>query len=374
MGHGRGTLEGVEVNRAFWQGKRVLVTGHTGFKGSWLTLWLRMAGAQVAGYSLEPPTKPSLFAAAAVGDGIESTIADIRDAERIGAALRECEAEIVFHLAAQSLVRYSYANPVETYDVNVMGTAHLLEAVRQASGVRAVVVVTTDKCYENREWVWGYRESEAMGGHDPYSSSKGCAELVTAAFTSSYFSPADYASHGVAVATARAGNVIGGGDWAQDRLLPDMIRGIQQGGTVSIRNPNAIRPWQHVLEPLRGYLLLAEALFERGAVFNGGWNFGPTDGDAHPVSWIADSVVEAWGAEASWKLDDGSHPHEAHYLKLDSSKARTQLGWKPFISLRTALAWIVDWHKSCDPASTAPSLVRRFTENQINKYEELMQC
>ncbi len=362
------------MNLSFWKDRRVFVTGHTGFKGSWLALWLQRFGARVTGYSLDPPTQPSLFEAAGVAAGMESRIADIRDLPSLAAALRDSRAEVVLHLAAQSIVRASYDDPIGTYSVNVMGTANVLEAIRHAQGVRAVVIVTTDKCYENREWVWGYRENEAMGGRDPYSSSKGCAELVTAAYTSSFFPPADHGTHGVAVASARAGNVIGGGDWAKDRLMPDIVRSLQAGHPVFIRNPAAVRPWQHVLEPLRGYLDLAEALVEKGPRFNGGWNFGPSDRDAQPVGWIVDQVVKAWGEGARWELDDGPQPHEAHMLKLDCSKAKGLLGWKPMMDIATALRWIVDWYRTYYRTAGSQAPARSLAEQEIERYEDLLSC
>jgi CDP-glucose 4,6-dehydratase len=333
------------MNREFWQGKRVLLTGHTGFKGSWLSLWLQSMGANVIGYALVPPTSPSLFDVAKVEQGMTSIIADIRDLAHLRTVFAEHKPEIVIHMAAQPLVRYSYLEPVETYSTNVMGTVNLLEAVRGTSSVKAVVNVTSDKCYENREWAWGYRENEAMGGYDPYSNSKGCAELVTAAYRNSYFHPEQYESHGVAIGSGRAGNVIGGGDWAGDRLIPDMMRAIMQGQPVSIRNPDSIRPWQHVLEPLSGYLILAQKLYEEGVSFAEGWNFGPNDEDAKPVQWILDYLTNAWGDGASWKLDGHEHPHEAHYLKLDCSKAKSRLQWQPRWSLAEAIELICTWHK-----------------------------
>jgi CDP-glucose 4,6-dehydratase len=329
--------------REFWQGKRVFVTGHTGFKGSWLSIWLHSLGADVTGYALEPPTDPSLFDLAGVGGLLTSVIADVRDAGRLQTEMAKAAPEIVIHMAAQPLVRDSYKIPVETYAINVMGTVHLLEAVRQTASVRAVVNVTTDKVYENREWVWGYRENEPFGGYDPYSNSKGCSELVTAAYRSSYFNPQEYSGHGVAVASARAGNVIGGGDWATDRLIPDVIRAMLSGEPVQIRNPHAIRPWQHVLEPLSGYLLLARRLYEEGAVFAQGWNFGPREDDARPVEWLVQRLCTEWGEGARYLVDEGEHPHEAHYLKLDCSKVRIELGWQPRWSLETALKNIMDW-------------------------------
>ena len=328
-----------------YKGKKVFITGHTGFKGGWLSLWLQALGAKVIGYALPPPTNPSLFEVARVADGMTSIEGDIRDLARLAAAMAEHQPEIVIHMAAQPLVRYSYQNPVETYSTNVMGMVNLLEAVRQAGSVKVVVNITSDKCYENKEWIWGYRENEPMGGYDPYSSSKGCAELVASAYRNSYFNPKEFDRHGVALASARAGNVIGGGDWAEDRLIPDIMRAITQGEPVHIRNPHAIRPWQHVLEPLAGYLLLAQKLWEEGPAYGEGWNFGPNDEDAKTVSWIVEHLTKAWGAGARWVLDGGDHPHEAHYLKLDCSKAKVRLNWLPQWHLAETLSKIVEWQK-----------------------------
>lgn len=352
------------VDRNFWQGKRVFLTGHTGFKGSWLTLWLRSLGATVTGYSLAPDTTPNLFTLAIVGDGISSIIGDIRDRAKLLEAVQAARPEIVIHMAAQPLVRESYVTPVETYETNVMGTVHLLDAIRQTPGVKSAVIVTTDKCYENREWEWGYRENEAMGGYDPYSSSKGCAELVTAAYRNSFFNPTAYASHGVAIGSGRAGNVIGGGDWAADRLIPDVMRAISTGQTVQIRNPHAIRPWQHVLEPLSGYIILAERLFSDGPRFADAWNFGPADSDAQPVQAIVERLTAQWGEGAQWKLDGGDHPHEATFLKLDCSKARARLGWSPQWDLNRTLDTIVDWYK----AMVRREDMRAVTLKQIDNY------
>lgn len=327
----------------FWKGKKVFITGHTGFKGSWLCVWLHHLGAEVTGYGLDPATDPSLFELARVDKLVHSMIADVRDGARLAAALKAAAPDIVIHMAAQALVRDSYRIPVDTFAINVMGTVNLLEAVRGCESVKSVVNVTTDKCYENREWPWGYRENESMGGYDPYSSSKGCSELVTAAYRNSFFNPEQYQGHGVAVATARAGNVIGGGDWAADRLIPDCIRALLQGEDILIRNPNAIRPWQHVLEPLSGYLLLAQKLFLHGITYSGAWNFGPSDDDAKPVEWIVQKMCEVWGDRASYRIDSGDHPHEAHYLKLDCSKARQELGWQPRWTLDVSIEKIVDW-------------------------------
>ena len=334
------------MNADFWRGKRVFVTGHTGFKGSWLSLWLQQLGAEVIGYALVPPTSPSLFEVARVGNGMMSIEGDVRDLVSLQAAIASHKPDIIFHMAAQPLVRYSYKNPVETYATNVMGTVHLLESVRQTGTARVVINITSDKCYENREWVWGYRENEAMGGHDPYSNSKGCAELVASAYRSSYFSKESYAEHGVGLSSVRAGNVIGGGDWAGDRLIPDIIRAIIAGESVLIRSPNAIRPWQHVLEPLNGYMTLAEQMWDTGADLAEGWNVGPEDSDARPVSWITEQLTQLWGDGASWQLDTKVNPHEATYLKLDCSKAKSRLKWAPKLDLATTLDWIVEWYRS----------------------------
>lgn len=329
-----------QVNPAFWKGKRVFLTGHTGFKGSWLSLWLQSLDAELTGFALAPNTQPALFDEAHVVTGMRSIIGDVRDLSALTAAMLDAQPDIIIHMAAQPLVRYSYESPVETYATNVMGTVHVLEAARQVGTVNALVNVTTDKCYENREWVWGYREDEPMGGHDPYSNSKGCSELVTSAYRRSYF-----ANSSLALASARAGNVIGGGDWAQDRLVPDILRAFQQGQPVTVRNPLATRPWQHVLEPLSGYLVLAEELFEKGQTVAEAWNFGPREEDAKPVQWIVESLVSAWGKGASWQLDAGMHPHEANYLKLDISKAGARLGWQPRWNLQTALENITTWQQ-----------------------------
>ena len=326
----------------FWRDKRVLLTGHTGFKGSWASLWLQSLGAKVYGLALDPPTTPNLFTVAHVANGMVShTIGDIRDLPTVQQAMQASQADIVIHMAAQPLVRLSYAEPVETYATNVMGTVHVLESARHTPSVKAIVVVTTDKCYENKEWAWGYRENEPMGGHDPYSNSKGCAELVTSAYRNSFLQ-----SSGIAVATARAGNVIGGGDWAADRLVPDILRAFEQNQPLIIRNPHATRPWQHVLEPLSGYLSLAEHLYTQGQAFAEGWNFGPKDDDARAVQWIVEHMVNSWGNGASWQQDGGVHPHEANYLKLDISKAKARLGWQPRWPLATALAHITTWHQA----------------------------
>jgi CDP-glucose 4,6-dehydratase len=340
VGDGAGVAPG-QVDPNFWRERRVLLTGHTGFKGAWLALWLQSLGARVTGFSVNGTSDPSLYELAHVGEGMESIIGDVRDAEAISAAVASSDPEVVVHMAAQSLVRRSFAEPRETYETNVMGTVNVLDAVRVSGhNVRVLVNVTSDKCYENREWEWGYREDEAMGGHDPYSSSKGCAELVTAAFRRSFFSdPGD-----TRVASARAGNVIGGGDWAADRLLPDIMRAVLAGEEVRVRNPNSIRPWQHVLNPLSGYLVLAQALWD-SPQHAGGWNFGPPEEDARPVGWLVERMSELWPGELRWSLDEGPHPHEARYLKLDSSRARARLGWRPLVGLDAALSSVVDWYR-----------------------------
>jgi CDP-glucose 4,6-dehydratase len=357
------------LNRAFWKGRRVLLTGHTGFKGSWLSLWLDSLGASVTGYALDPPTQPNLFELARVARCIRSIRGDIRDFPQLKATIAECRPEVVIHMAAQSVVRRSYEDPIETYSSNVMGTVHVLEALRQLQQPCVVVNVTSDKCYANREWVWGYREDEPMGGRDPYSNSKGCAELVTTAYRESFFPPESFESHGVALASARAGNAIGGGDWTSNQLIPDLIRAFLAGEPCLIRNPLATRPWQFVLEPLRGYLMLAERVAQDPVRFASGWNFGPADEDAKPVSWIADELVRLWGNQAAWNHDGSQHPHEAHLLKLDASKSKAYLGWHPLLPINLALEWIAEWYR----AFQAESNLEGFTRIQIERYEMLSQ-
>ena len=348
-----------------WNNRRVYLTGHTGFKGSWMSLWLASMGARVHGYALAPEGNPNMFDLARIAETIEHEIGDIRTLDSLENSMKTFAPEVVFHMAAQPLVRRSYANPLETYSTNVMGTAHVLDAVRRIPSVRAVVVITTDKCYENQEWLWGYRESDRLGGYDPYSNSKACAELVTSAYRNSYFPLTRFTEHKVAVATARAGNVIGGGDWSEDRLIPDLIRGFLSGLPVNIRNPNATRPWQHVLEPLAGYIALAERLLNNGPEFATAWNIGPADDDALPVSRIADTITAAWGNGASWVSDTAEHPHEAGYLKLDASKARALLGWRPQLSIETALHWLVEWFQAWQRHED----MQAFTLTQIANYQ-----
>ena len=330
-----------KVNSDFWKNKKVFLTGHTGFKGSWLALWLQSLGTEVKGYSLEPYTEPNLFSKANVSENMISEIEDIRDLEKITTSMVNFNPDVLIHMAAQPLVRLSYKEPLETYTTNVIGTVNVLEAARKCTNLKAIVSVTTDKCYENKEWAWGYRENEPMGGHDPYSSSKGCAELVTAAYRKSFFSKKNTAN----LASARAGNVIGGGDWSDDRLIPDILRAFENKEPVIIRNPLSTRPWQHVLEPLSGYLVLAEALYEDTS-YAEGWNFGPRDEDCRPVNWILDKLVEKWGDGASWELDKNNNPHEAGFLKLDISKAKNRLKWEPKWELNTTLDLIVEWQQN----------------------------
>lgn len=349
------------VKRSLWQGRRVLVTGHTGFKGGWLALWLHQMGAEVTGLSLAPPTEPSFFEQTRMRDLVHHVEGDIRDFDIVRSAVAAAKPELVFHLAAQPLVRYSYDNPVETYATNVMGTVHVLEACRQTAGVEAVVCVTTDKCYENREQLWPYRECDPMGGHDPYSSSKGAAELAISAYRRSY-------TDGPAIASVRAGNVIGGGDWAQDRLVPDLIRALLSGQRPMIRNPDSIRPWQHVLDGLSGYLLVAERLMDGVATAATAWNFGPSEDDARPVRWVVEQMLAAWGAEG-WDQLNEPQPHEANLLKLDCSKARSELGWRPALDLKSALAQVVEWHSAVhdgdDPRAISLSQLDAYrSENQ----------
>lgn len=347
-----------------FKNKKVLITGHTGFKGSWLSMLLHQLGADIYGYALDPPTNPSLYIEAGLDEIVKSTIGDIRDFQKLKDTIDRIKPEIIIHMAAQPLVRASYKDPIETYSTNVMGTVNLFEAIRQTKGVKVVINVTTDKCYENREWHWGYRETEPMGGYDPYSNSKGCSELVTSSFRNSFFNPKEYDKHGVVLASARAGNVIGGGDWAEDRLFPDFIRAITKGEELLIRSPYAIRPWQHVLEPLNGYLTLAAKLYEEGTRYADAWNFGPDENDAQNVEWITKKICQLWGEIASYQIDTNPQPHEANYLKLDCSKAKAELHWYPKWNINKALESIVEWNK----AWLTGINVRQICFDQINDY------
>lgn len=356
------------MNPTFWMDKRVFITGHTGFKGSWLSLWLSILGAKVTGYALAPNSRPSFFNLARINSMMENIEADVCNVEMLTNALTECQPEFVFHLAAQSLVRVSYEDPLLTYQTNVMGTANLLESIRHLNLPCSVVNVTTDKCYENKEWRWGYREIDSLGGGDPYSNSKACSELVTAAYRTSYFDPTHFHDHKVALATARAGNVIGGGDWAKDRLIPDVLSALQNNKTLEIRHPHAVRPWQHVLEPLHGYLMLAEQLHTQGSQFSRAWNFGPNEQDTCTVGEVANKLSELWGSQNDWRVASGEHPHEAQHLRLDTTLARTELGWKSLLSIDRTLKLVVDWEK----ARLNNVDVRQTTLQQIKDYQEMV--
>lgn len=352
------------IDPIFWRGKKVFLTGHTGFKGAWLSQWLLMLGAEVHGYSLEPPTNPSLFDSLSLAKGMGHEIGDIRDGDRLAASIREFCPEIIFHLAAQPLVRLSYKEPKLTYETNVMGSLNLFEAIRVCDSVRSVVAITTDKCYENKEWVWGYRESDPMGGYDPYSSSKGCAELLASAYRRSYFNPEGYGtSHHVALSTARAGNVIGGGDWALDRLIPDCVRSLAKAEAISIRSPHATRPWQHVLDPLAGYLVLAEKMYLDGKAFCEGWNFGPGDEGVLDVEGVVRQAIKAWG-RGSYFVTPDADLHEAQLLKLDPSKARARLGWSVKLDVNAAIEWSIAWYR----ANMQAEDMRSFTRAQIERF------
>lgn len=356
------------INNQFWRGRSVFITGHTGFKGSWLAIWLEHLGARVYGYALKPATNPNLFDAADVRQGLENHYeADIRDLPQLITSIKAAKPEIVIHMAAQPLVRESYKDPYNTYSTNVLGTVNLLEAVRSESSVRAVIIITTDKCYENREWIWGYREEDALGGFDPYSNSKACAELVTSCYRKSFFNPEEFDSHKVVVASARAGNVIGGGDWSKDRLIPDVIRALEVRSPVQIRNPYSLRPWQHVLEPLSGYLALAQKMITKGQMYGEAFNFGPSSEGEHTVGDVVTQICALWGNGARWDCDDQKHPHEANLLSLDVSKARSKLDWNPRLRLAEALRMTVDWSKSYLGGVKAKSLMLE----QIKQYEAL---
>ncbi len=355
------------MDTAFWQDKRVLVTGHTGFKGSWLSLWLQSLGAEVYGYALQPPTTPNLFTAAGVAQGVVDLRGDLANIEQLEAAVERSRPQVVFHLAAQSLVRRGYRFPLETFETNALGTARLLEALRPCAELEAIVVVTTDKCYENREWDWGYRESDELGGRDPYAASKACAELICAAYRASFFNPQEAGSP--RLATARAGNVLGGGDWGEDRLLPDLLLALQEARAVELRSPLAVRPWQHVLEPLSGYLTLGQQLCgTAGASLATSWNFGPDEDGARTVEWVVEKLHSLWPGAPTWVADSAPHPHEAGYLKLDSSRARSRLGWRPRLALDQALEWVVEWHR----LHAVGGDVRQLSLAQIERYSGLL--
>lgn len=350
----------------FWKNQTVLVTGHTGFKGSWLSLWLQSLGANVVGYSLNPPTEPSLFERAKVEEGMTSIIGDIRNLSKLREVVKQVEPGIVFHLAAQALVRYSYKSPVETYETNVMGTLNLLESIRSIDSVRAVVLVTSDKCYENREWPWAYRETDTLGGHDPYSSSKGCTEILAASYRNSFFPINQFEIHKTAISTVRSGNVIGGGDWALDRLVPDAMRALTNDNPIQVRNPTSVRPWQHVLEPLSGYLMLAEKLFSDGPTYAQAWNFGPREEDAKSVKYLIDRLVQLWGHGSSFVKGGASHLHETNCLTLECSKAHSELNWWPQWDIDFTLQKVAFWYK----ANHEGQQMRAICLDQIYEYEQ----
>ena len=367
----QGTLEDLEVNPKFWRGKKVLITGHTGFKGSWLSLWLQNLGAELIGYSLLPPTEPCLFELAHVERGMISINGDVRDLEHFNAVAKEHNPEILIHMAAQSLVKPSHSNPVDTYSTNVMGTVNTLELVRNLDCFKVAIIITSDKCYENKEWEWGYREYERLGGVDPYSNSKACAELITSAYQRSYFFDSGNEGAFKAVASVRAGNVIAGGDWAENRLIPDVMKAFMDDYPVQIRNPNAVRPWQHVLEPLDGYLTLAEKLWDEGGIdYCTPWNFGPNEEDTKTVFWVVDQLVKLWDGNVKWEEIPTSHPQEANYLKLDCSKSKMLLGWHPKLGLQTSLEWITEWYQKYNSNLD----VSKYTRDQIQQYQDLKSC
>jgi len=360
-------MENLEINSKFWKNKKILLTGNTGFKGSWLSIWLRKLDAEIIGISKKIPREQSLFELTNLEKDIKNINGEITDFEFLKKVIRQYKPEIIIHMAAQPLVQESYRNPIETFSTNVMGTINLLEAVRKTDGVRVVVNVTSDKCYENNNQDLAYKESDPMGGYDPYSCSKGCSELVTASYRNSFFNIGEYKSHGVALASVRAGNVIGGGDWAPDRLIPDIMNNILRNQTIKIRNPSATRPWQFVLEPLHGYLMLVERLWKNGPEFSEAWNFGPDYDDVKPVSWIVEKMTHLWNSDNKIEKDESMFKHEANFLKLDCSKAKNKLGWYPKINLEITLKWIVDWYKQYQKKNN----IRRFSEKQIEQYESL---
>lgn len=353
------------MNKSFWRDRKVLVTGHTGFKGSWLCMCLKHLGADIVGFSLDPPTNPNLFTVANVGSGITDLRCDIRDRPGTNKIFKDFQPEVAFHLAAQPLVRYSYLNPIETYETNFNGTLNFLEALRHTESIKTAVIVTTDKCYENQERQEGYKEDDPMGGFDPYSSSKGAAELLISAYRNSYFPVQKYDEHQVGIASARAGNVIGGGDWADDRLVPDILNSLMNNDSVKIRNPYSVRPWQHVLEPIFGYLRLAENLTNEGPKFSEGWNFGPDENDAQSVQWIVENIIKKWKKNGQWILDANLAPHEAHYLMLDCSKSREKLNWGSVLTLDEALNQIVKWHEAYNDGFN----MEEFCYKQIEDFE-----
>ena len=355
------------MNLDFWKDKKILLTGHTGFKGSWLSLWLQKLSVDLVGYSKSVPTKPSLYELSHAEDKMISVMGDVCDLNKLNEVIHEYKPEIIIHMAAQSLVQESYKNPIETYATNVLGTVNIMQAIRGVNCVRVLINVTSDKCYENNGLERGYNESDPMGGFDPYSSSKGCAELVTASFRNSFFNPAEYEKHRTAIATVRAGNVIGGGDWAQNRIIPDIMKGILEKTTVKIRNPNAVRPWQFVLEPLHGYMLLAEKLWYEGSKFSEGWNFGPDHNDVRSVSWLVEKLSQLWNTQINLEYDKEGFHHETNTLKLDCTKAKQKLGWQPKMNLELGLKFVVEWYKHYELGND----IREITEQQIKEFSKL---
>jgi len=355
------------MNTQFWKGKTVLLTGHTGFKGSWLSLWLQKLGVKLIGFSKDIPTKPSLFEIANVKDGMTSVTGNVCNYEQIEKVVRDYKPEIVIHMAAQAILRQSYKDPIETYSTNVMGTVNVLESIRNSGNVKVILNVTSDKCYEPNKLSNGFNEDDRLGGYDPYSNSKACAELVTSSFRNSFFNPSEYTKHGIALASVRAGNVIGGGDWGSDRLIPDIMRGILKNGMIEIRHPEAIRPWQHVLDPLNGYLVLIEKLWASGPEFSEGWNIGPEKNDEKPVRWILEKLTELWNRDIQWKTNNERIPYEEKFLRLSCSKARKKLGWRPKLKLEQGLIWTINWYKQYEEKKD----LREFTEGQIAKFQDM---
>jgi CDP-glucose 4,6-dehydratase len=365
MEQSKSSMENMVINKQFWKNKSVFLTGHTGFKGSWLALWLQSMGANLVGFALNPNTEKNIYEIANVQDDMNSVIGDIQDYELLESVMKNAEPQIIFHLAAQPLVRESYINPIETYQTNLMGTLNLLNISREIPSVKSIVNITTDKCYKNNEWVWSYREDEPMGGHDPYSSSKACSEIATSSFRRSFFNTHDYSNHGVGIATARAGNVVGGGDWSKDRLLPDIISAYENSQKLIIRNPESTRPWQHVLEPLYGYIMLAEKLYFEGDKYSEAWNFGPESTHAISVLNLIERLNKILPNKVNWEIDNNSHPHEANLLSLDIAKAKNRLNWRPVLSLDETIQLIIDWHLN----HKAKKNMKEATLSQIERYE-----
>lgn len=356
------------MNKQFWNNKKILLTGHTGFKGSWLSLWLQKLNADVVGFSKSIPTNPSLFELANVEDGITSIIGNVCDYNELEKTIKEFKPEIIIHMAAQAILRESYKNPIETYATNIMGTVNLFESIRKVGNVKVIVNITTDKCYLPNESSKSHIETDRLGGYDPYSSSKACSELITSSYRNSFFNPKEYEKHGISIASCRAGNVIGGGDWAKDRLIPDIMKGIMNNQTIKIRNPNSIRPWQHVLDPLNGYLSLVEKLWISGSEYSEGWNFGPLENDEKPVKWIVEKLIEQCSKNIKYEIDDCYNPHEENYLRLNCKKANTKLNWIPKLKLEEGLKWITEWYSQYEENKN----MREVTEQQIEKFQKLL--